>query len=778
MKLYLNDNWVFRGKDQENIAGVEVRLPHANIETPYQYFDESLYQFEAFYERVLFAASEWKGSCVFLVFEGVGHIAKVYVNDVFVGEHVGGYTGFRFDLAAYLHFGEENVIRVEVDSRESNNLPPFGKVIDYMTYGGIYREVYLEVKPQCHIQDVFVKTPKERVSLEISLSELKEEFEVKYEIRKVSEKSYRVLGQQVVKDSAIIIEETVQDVELWDVENPCLYELRVTLLHENEIVDCYETRFAFRTCEFRVDGFYLNDKKVKLRGLNRHQSYPYVGYAMPKRPQQLDADILRYELGLNAVRTSHYPQSQHFIDRCDEIGLLVFTEIPGWQHIGDDAWKEIACEMTREMVLQYRNHPSIILWGVRINESQDDDVFYQKTNKIAHDLDDTRQTGGVRFITKSNLLEDVYTFNDFSHTGDNIGLQEIKSVTSNDKKPYLVSEYNGHMFPTKAFDDESHRLEHAKRHANVLEAFYAQEDIAGAFGWCMFDYNTHKDFGSGDRICYHGVMTMFRNKKLAASVYASQDEKMPVLDISSSMNIGEHPGGYIGSVYAFTNADCVALYKNNKYVKHFYPKKDAKMPHSPIEIDDFIGGLIGKEGYSKKNEERIKQVLTGVARYGQNNLPLMTKLKMALVMLQEKLTFDDGMRLYYDYVGNWGDEATSYRFDAIKDEEVVATVTKSAVKIPQLQVDIDTIVLHEDTSYDVATLRIRAVDEHASQLMTYHGVVSIELSGPLKLIGPKTVSMTAGSTGTYIKTIGELGEANITIKADGMEPVAITVTVV
>ena len=103
-----------------------------------------------------------------------------------------------------------------------------------------------------------------------------------------------------------------------------------------EVVDEKSLRFGFRTVRFENDGFYLNGQRIKLRGLNRHQSYAYVGYAMPKSVQELDAEILKNELGVNAVRTSHYPQSQHFISRCDELGLLVFTEIPGWQHIGDE----------------------------------------------------------------------------------------------------------------------------------------------------------------------------------------------------------------------------------------------------------------------------------------------------------------------------------------------------------------------------------------------------------------------------------------------------------
>mgnify|MGYP002233452741 CR=1 FL=1 len=116
-------------------------------------------------------------------------------------------------------------------------------------------------------------------------------------------------------------------------------------------------------------------------GLNRHQSYPYIGYAAPESLQREDARILQEELHCTAVRTSHYPQSQYFLDECDRRGLLVFTELPGCSTIGDDNWKDAACEMLQEMLLQNRNHPSIILWGVRINESVDDDAFYARTTK-------------------------------------------------------------------------------------------------------------------------------------------------------------------------------------------------------------------------------------------------------------------------------------------------------------------------------------------------------------------------------------------------------------
>ncbi|WP_162484918.1 glycoside hydrolase family 2 TIM barrel-domain containing protein [Paenibacillus polymyxa] len=109
--------------------------------------------------------------------------------------------------------------------------------------------------------------------------------------------------------------------------------------------------------------------------------------------------------------------TSHFLDRCDEIGLLVFEEIPGWQHIGGEAWKEQAVRDVEDMIIRDRNHPSIVIWGVRINESQDDYDLYTRTNELARKLDPTRATGGVRYIVGSELLEAVYTINDFVHDG-------------------------------------------------------------------------------------------------------------------------------------------------------------------------------------------------------------------------------------------------------------------------------------------------------------------------------------------------------------------------
>ena len=168
----------------------------------------------------------------------------------------------------------------------------------------------------------------------------------------------------------------------------------------------------------------------------------------------------------------------------------MFTEIPGWQHIGDDAWKRIALENVRQMVLQYRHHPSIVLWGVRINESQDNDALYTETNALCRSLDPSRQTSGVRYLQQSHLLEDVYAYNDFTKDGTGYGLLEKGNVTRELSKGYLVSECNGHMFPTKSFDTWEKRQQHALRHARVQSDAAADGEHAGCFAWCMFDYAT------------------------------------------------------------------------------------------------------------------------------------------------------------------------------------------------------------------------------------------------------------------------------------------------
>ena len=762
MKIYLNRNWDFTEAFSDRFfdgpwGTQKVTIPHTCKETPFHYFDESAYQMVSGYRKELDIPAEWEGKQILLTFEGVAHECEVFLNGESIGRHHCGYTAFTL-LLKNLKYGESNVLVVKVDSRENLNVPPFGHVIDYMTYGGIYRDVYLEVKENTYLDDVFLHSDLEKLKAEITLNTAPENHICRLSMRKKGTAEFAVLGQAPLKGTKTIISAKVTDVELWDIDDPNLYDIQIELLKDDNIIDRKIIPFGFRKMEFRKDGFWLNGRKVKIRGLNRHQSYPYVGYAMPASMQRLDADILKYKLGLNAVRTSHYPQSQAFIDRCDEIGLMVFTEIPGWQYIGNDAWKDQACQNVRDMVTQYRNHPSIMLWGVRINESPDDEEFYTRTNAIAHQLDPTRPTGGVRNIKKGQFQEDVYTYNDFSHEGTTPGCEPKFKVTPDPERPYMVTEYNGHMFPTKAFDCEGHRMEHAMRHAEVLNAVESHQDIAGSFGWCMADYNTHKDFGSGDRICYHGVLDMFRNPKMAAAVYASRQDSIPVLETSCSMEIGEYPASTLGTGYLFTNADSVRVYKNDKFIKEYI-----RSDRNPIPMDDWVGDLLmTEEGFPKDQADAVKFILNSVAKYGVNHIPVSAMAKIPKLLMKYKMTIQQVTNLYTKYIGNWGEDAVAYRFDAIKDGEVIKSLVKAPMKKMLLEAEADHTDLVEDHTYDVALVQIRMVSEYGNVLSFANEPVFLETMGPIEIIGPKCIALQGGMFGTYVKSTG-VGTAHLRI---------------
>lgn len=775
--LSLCNGWEFIPEWFDGFAGGEgkgqtVRLPHTARELAQHYADHQSYQMVCGYRRKLELGENLRGKRIFLQFDGAAHIATVYLNGMELDHHRCGYTAFRVEITDAAVLGGENLLSVKLDTTENPEVPPFGFVIDYLTYGGLYREVWLDVREQSFLEDLYIITPTlTRLDLQTTVQN-GDGCTVKVELTKGG----RVLAQKTAEAGALISLDC-PGVKPWDTERPVRYTCRVSLRRGDVLLDVQQVKFGFRTAQFRTDGFYLNGKKTFLRGLNRHQCWPYVGYAVPERLQREDARILKEELGCVAVRTSHYPQSQYFIDECDRLGLLVFTEIPGWQHIGGENWKEQAVQNTREMVLQYRNHPSIVLWGVRINESQDDDELYRRTNAEARALDPSRATSGVRYLEKSSLLEDVYAYNDFSHTGNNPGCKPKKTVTPEDKKPLLISEHNGHMFPTKPYDTWQRRQEQALRHARVLDDAMADGGHVGCFGWCMFDYPTHKDFGSGDRVCYHGVMDAFRNPKLAASLYASQGAGWPVLTVGSSMDIGDYPAGSIGEIPVFTNAEAVSLYKNGNFVTKLRKGNWKGLPHGPMVIDDTIGCLLEtQEGFDRKKASLLHDCLLSARKHGLADLPAADVARMGYAMIKYGMKYADAVQLYGKYVSNWGGEATRWRLDAEIGGEVVASVTCCPSTKLHLEAVPSHLELHEGDTYDMAAVRIRILDENGNTAPYAQLPVTLRLEGAAELVGPDIVTAEGGMTGTYVKTVGREGMAKLTVSTAQTEPVCVCFT--
>ncbi len=598
--LPMNRNWRYHqkfveGAHEKNFddSGFQrVVIPHANVRLPWHSFDDKQYEFVSIYRRKFKLPPEAKGKRVFVDFEGVMAASTVHINGVNLGEYKGGYTPFSFDLTPHLDFDGDNVLAVDVDSTERPDIPPFGYQIDYLTFGGIYREVWLRIVPPIFIENIFAKqkdvlTPHPALDVDCYLQHTqpsREPMTLEAELvegeRVLAKASVKVPPAQAAAEPTVhtISFANLSGIELWDLDHPHLYHVRVRLLRDSQTLDHDQRRIGFRQAEFTGHGFELNGRVIKLRGLDRHQTFPFVGQAMPGRPQRSDANILRNKLKCNIVRTSHYPQSRHFLDACDEMGLLVLEEIPGWQHIGDEAWKLLAIDNVGRMIRRDWNHPSIILWGVRINESRDDHDFYVRTNALAHKLDPTRQTGGIRYFQSSEFLEDVFTMNDFGWP-----------LKPPNHPRYLNTEFVGHTYPTKTIDQIERLREHTIRHARVHDQLASNPQYAGGIGWCAFDYNTHADFGSGDRICYHGVTDIFREPKPAAGFYKSQCDPKDevVLEPAFHWARGDESIGFTKALVC-SNCDHLKFYIGDQVVAEADPDRQ-QFPH--LKYAPFVADL-------------------------------------------------------------------------------------------------------------------------------------------------------------------------------------------
>lgn len=729
----INDGWTFgllpeATAVQQMQPGRPVHLPHTAVETPFNYFDEAVFHQPFLYQRMLDWEARFGGKEVSLVFDGAMADAKVYLNGQLLAQHGDGYTPFEVRLTDRLDEGP-NLVSVIVDGSENPDIPPFGGQIDYLTYAGIYRDVWLKVTPKIAIDRLKVETfdvlePAASASVQVYIRNPQDLVVEGRLVARLIGPNGQDLAQAettAAEGGAILRFDGLRNLRRWTLAAPALYRVEVTLTTDQG-GDRMEVTFGFRTAEFTPDGFFLNGKRVKLRGLNRHQSFPYMGYALGKRAQERDAEILKNQLACNIVRSSHYPPSPHFLDHCDRIGLLVITELPGWQHIGGAAWKKASLANVKTMIRRDWNHPSIVMWGVRINESADDHNFYAETNRLSRSLDPSRQTGGVRCIENSEMLEDVYTMNDF-HLGTTPAMrgnqpeaalrpqQHVTGLARN--VPYLVTECNGHMYPTKRFDQEERLAEHVTRHLQVLDAAYGDDTVSGVIAWCMADYNTHRDFGSGDRVCYHGVLDMYREPKFAAFAYASQrpPAEGPVLKPVTQWARGERSIGGILPLIVLTNCDYVAFQYGKHPARLIYPDRETypNLPHPPVIID----------------ERTVAPEETGA----------------------------------------WGMQWQDGYFIGFVDGKPVAQLRLSGNPQPaRLEMAADDAAL-DPVPGDTTRIAIRALDQCGQVLPFLNEIVSVDIDGPAEIMGPDVLTLTGGVVALWIRTTGAPG--SVTVRAFG-----------
>jgi beta-galactosidase len=723
--LPINRRWRYSPTFSEAATALEfddsgfdkVVIPHSNVKLPWHAFDDKDYEFVSIYRRELKIPADAKGKRIFVDFEGAMLASTVYINGKRLGEYKGGYTPFTFELTDHLDYAGKNILAVKLDSTERKDIPPFGGEVDYLTFGGIYREVSLRIVPQLYIENVYAKPAtvltnpglETAIYLDRSSSAHLGKLSVKVELRDgdtVIAKSTETIGNAVLtqkpkeedagqlqgampfadvdKPTHVVKLSALKNIELWELNKPQLYTVHVQLLDSGNIIDEVTRRIGFREAVFTPEGFSLNGKIVKLHGLDHHQTFPWVGQAMPARVQRQDVTILRRDLRCNIVRTSHYPQSPHFLDACDEQGLLVLEEIPGWQHIGDHAWQDISVDNVRRMIRRDWNHPSIILWGTRINESPDNHDFYTRTNTLAHALDSVRQTCGVRAGNfKSELIEDVMTMNDFGWP-----------LRAPNHPLWLNTEFVGHTFPTKTIDSLERLREHTIRHARVHNTLASAPQYSGGLGWCAFDYTTHANFGSGDRICYHGVMDIFRTPKPAAGFYKSMCDPAEEIVLEPSFHWARNDES-IGITYALVSSNCDYL-----KLTCITPKGER---------------LLGEGGPDRKQFPFLK--------YGPFSIPL-------------------------DFsTTNWGD----LRIDGFIDGKQVISKTYSGTGVDHAfkLVPDDTALIADGA--DSTRIVLRCEDEFGNIRPFAADAITFELTGPAELIGDNPFALIGGTGAVWIR---------------------------
>lgn len=722
--LPLNQKWRYgrgagvaaRARDFNDKSFQIVVLPHTSLDLPWHDFDQSSYQFVSVYRREL-QLPALHSRRVFIDFEGVMAATSVWLNGERVGEYRGGYTPFSFELTPHLDPKGPNFIAVEVDSRELPEVPPFGYEIDYLTFGGIYREVSLRLVPPTHIADICaspsgVSGGQATLHVVVSLNQIQSSSDANsievallegQAILASSEAALTPLNNALDMVSYSLTLRDLSGIVEWDLDNPHLYTVRVRLLADARVVDEDSRRVGFRTASFTDNGFELNGRVIKLRGLNRHQTYPYAGGAMPARVQRRDATILKRALKCNIVRTSHYPQSRHFLDACDEQGLLVLEEIPGWQYVGDAAWQDLAIDNVRRMVRRDRNRPSIVLWSVRINESRDDHAFYSKTNAVARELDPTRQTIGVRNFQDSEFLEDVFGMNDFGFP-----------LKAPNHKRYLNTEFVGAEWPVRSCDNNAIQREHVLRYARIYDQLASDLSYAGGLGWCAFDYNTHADFGAGDHVCYMGVMDMFREPKAAAGFYKSQCDPQvePVLEPAFHFADNDEPGNFREEVIC-SNCDTLRC-----YIKPL-DALDSQAFHPIVELTP-----------------------------ARADFP---HLAYPPFLLNLPNGNDD-----------WGD----LRIDGyVQGAKVISKTLSGRGASRRLEVVADDGSLFADGS-DATRVVMRVTDEYGNVQRRCGDPLRLMLSGPAKLMGSKTIALSGGTIAVWIRATQQPGRVRFTATHD------------
>jgi beta-galactosidase len=620
MNQLLNREWNFRRCDQPGTPWLAVDLPHspfvADLDGRQHWFGECEYQREIQSPPLL------EGARCLLYIGAAMHSCRAYVGEREIARHTGGYLPFEVDLTDHLDSSGRCHLRLVLDNRDNPNIPP-GKPyedLDFCWFGGIYRGVELRIRPGLHVTEpvsagevagggVFLRTlsaDEKRAVVSArthvrNASPLSRSIRIRtvfrYEDRSVATTQSELATLSTGEALHLETQSALLSPALWSPGTPALHEVTVSVLDDaGETLDSVVTRFGIRRIGFsRSGGFTINGRRLRLRGTNRHQEMPYVGYAVPRAAHYRDARRIK-EAGFDYVRLCHYPHAPEFLDACDELGLVVMNCIPGWQFLGGALFREAVQHDARQVIRRDRNHACVVLWELSLNETEMDEELMRALHAIGH-----AEFPGDQMFTCGWI--DRYDV--FSHSRQHGEIHRWR----NGDKALVIAEYGDWEFyaRTEGFDQktgagvydlwsnarqfrsdgERGLLQQCSNHVIALNDTLSSPAVFDG-QWSMFDYA--RGYHPVRAAC--GIMDIFRLPKFSYHFYRSQrdpDERGhrwaggPVVFIASHWT----PASSL-RVIVFSNVEEVSLYLNGRLIGRHRPAQTCftqHLPHPPSFFD-------------------------------------------------------------------------------------------------------------------------------------------------------------------------------------------------
>lgn len=739
----INQNWYF-SLGNDNSSWEEVHLPHCVELSPLISSGGRNYQGICRYRKKFSVVKEYDSERVIIEFEGAMQVLELWINNVKLPPHYCGYIPAVYDITEHIHYNNTNIIDIRLDNSDNDEVPP-GKPqsrLDFTYEGGLYRGVNLIQSSNLSISHSLIEDEVAGGGLWVYTEDVSQDSAklfVQTHVKNTSDYSMDYTVNHIIYDENKNLIATLADTyslagnstqhgtqstlinapQLWHSYSPHLYSVVTEITVDNKIMDSNETTFGIRDFKFTYDkGFLINGEHLKVSGANYHQTYCYVGNAMPD--SMLKRDVRKYrEAGMLHIR-SHYPFAKSFIEECDRLGIMLIISNPGWQHYKDGVFRDRAIKNQQRIIRWLRNHPSIILWEPILNESVMPVDFIQALHNTVHEELPygpcyTASDEGLCDVIYKEFDPSMLDANAFGHYTE----EEFKDICDTfSKKPRWAREYGD--CPDNFTDQscawrvprawgEDIMLKQVRRmlwdkyeYMGNYKDNYNNDTLCGFGMWPGMEHNR----GYHINPCWGGFLDLYRLPKYSFYFFKSQR------DVSDTVpNISSGPMVFIANSWSeispdditvYSNCDSVRLYHNDTLIEERTPDHIA-VKHPPTTF---------------KND-------------------------------------------FY-----FGRQRSSIRAEGIINGEVLATDTRFSPGVPkELHLVPDDMGLHlEANGSDLLFIRCNVLDDHQNIVPLYLDAHDIRFSikGPAKIIGDEIKRPEMGQTGVVIQSTCQRGDVTIT----------------